>query len=368
MVTFDGHASHLMFSKPLTAGCYGPQWSPNSRYLEFGAAGPNSTYSLQNLWVWDSATATARTLVRGATGCGTLPTWARNSERLATAIGPFNSQTFPVRNPPAETVSVNGGPVVHLGRGFPRTRSPDDRFIGFDHVWTCGTQCSARHDVEPSKGGPKIELDANMALGSRGLWAAEAHGYAYDRWLLNPNGRIVRRLVGPRFTVDSWSPDGRSLVAQWVTTGPRIDLALVSSRTGRRTNVYSSSPVEDCMACIEQEYRLIWDQTSKAFVMLTPPLVVSATVTRHPRLYVYTVGKSSGPGSLSKPLTMPSAYAYVVGWAQTDRAVVVHSGRTLLLYDLNTRRVRTLAAGLGAFEFTGFGSSQESDVALRPGT
>lgn len=329
VATLSGDTLHTMFTRRLNSPscCEGPKWSPDGRYLEFSTETRNR--SLVDRWLRDRTTGRTRILVRGATGGFGEPTWAHDGAHLALSIGVASLRA--PRNPAAEIVNVRSGHVVAIGRGIPGEWSPDDRFLGFDHLWVCGaTGCFEQEGVIPSSGGAVTVLDRYVRGGwlTYETWTPRRYGYAYDRWLLGPRGHVLRRIPGRFDRVESWSPDGHWVAVRYLTRSLRIVLTLVNADTGRSIRLFVSSPEGGCDACVNQGYELTWNHSSTAFVMLTP-YVFGGFKEVNPTLYLYTLRPGRTHRRLSKGIRLFHPNPTVLGWMDHDRAVIVYSGRTL---------------------------------------
>ena len=367
VVAVNGHDARMLFSRRLGGYRYGqepPLWSPNGRYLIF-TANMRDQFTLLDDWIWDRKTGRARLLARAVLSDFNSRFWANDSSRVAIGVHQSHWSRPPAWRPVAEIIDVQDGAVRRLGKGDPGPWSPDDRFIGFDRLWGCGaTGCLFQEGILPSSGGRFTILTRLIHTGDANeVWVHRPHGYAYDRWLLDRRGRILRRIPGRYVNVESWSPDGRWVAVRSLTPSFRIALTLVSARTLRSARIYISRPTDGCDACVHQGYDVRWNRSSTAFALLTPCTYCDEPNGVKPSLYVYTVASSHSRPGLSGGLKIGVWYPRIVGWIDHDRQLLIYVQRTLLRFVPGQARLVPLVHGLPSIDDPLFGDSAE----LRPG-
>ena len=324
VVALAHREARVVFARRVPGGPDGTSWSPNSRYLAYG--GP-----LMAVWIWDRTSGATRRLVRRV-GIEYW-SWANDSSRVA-----MSYRTRPVDlkspvNPIAAIIDIRTGRWLHLGRGAVGPWSPDDRLLGFDHLWACGaTGCVLAEGIRTSSGGPVTRLDRAVHSGlTDEEWAPQPTGYAYDRWLVGVRGHLVRHIPGRYIQVEGWSPNGRWVAVRRFTRTYRAALSVINSRSGQTRRVYVSAPVGTCDECFHASYDVTWNASSSAFAMI-PPLACCGPGAGNGNaptpLYIYTP-RAGVHGRLVLGTRLSDPSSSIVGWVRHDREVLFVSHSTL---------------------------------------
>jgi len=331
----------VLLGNRCSGDCYGPvyTWSPSGRYL--AVVQPVGNGERATLRVWDSQTGRSRQLLTGLATYAAYPEWSHDSTRIAVEVGAFDvsKNAFPG----AVTVDL-AGHVVQLGKGLNISWSPDDRLVGIIRPNFCGANtCDEDVLVRSSAGGTPIVLARHSSsLFDTPIWAPQAGGYAFDRWILNASGHPIRRLAGPHERVLSWRTDGSRLALQtYYPYQGTPDVLYLSTPIGKRVHLYTDGWNSGCGACSKDVYGVTWGRRDLV-AFSTPTYPTPKDVTVYPRFFL----SSSAGGPLTRIGISRSEVVTILGFVDGDRELVIHAGRAVYRYSVATHRLTAIVTGV----------------------
>jgi hypothetical protein len=333
----------VLLSRRCSRNCSPPAsaWSPNGRYLAL--VQPIGKGERANLRVWDSGAGRTRRLLGHVATYVASPVWSHDSTRIAIEVGTLDvsRDIFP------EVVTVDlAGHVVRLGKGQYLSWSPDDRWVGIIRPNFCGANtCDEDEIVRRSTGGVPIVLARHSSsLFDNPIWAPQARGYGFDRWLLNASGHPTRRLAGPHERILSWRPDGSRLALQtYYPYQGTPDVLYLSTPMGKRGRFYTDGWNAGCGACSKDVYSISWGR-GDPFAFATPTYPTPKNVTVYPKFFV----SSTGGGPLSHIGISGADIVTVLGFVEGDRTVIIHAAKAIYRYSVATHRLATIVTGVPA--------------------
>jgi WD40 repeat protein len=343
VINLDTGNITILLGRRCSSNCSPPTfaWSPNGRYLALVQPAGNRSTSI--LRVWDSTLGRTTRLLGHVASYVAFPAWSHDSNRIAIEVGRLDTakNIFP-----EITIVDLAGHSVQLGKGQYVSWSPDDRFVGIIRPNFCGANtCDEDEIVRSSTGGVPIVLARHgSSLFNNPIWAPQARGYGFDRWLLNASGHPTRRLAGPHERILSWRPDGSQLALQtYYPYQGTPNVLYLSTPNGRRGRVYTDGRNAGCGVCSKDVYSVSWAH-GNLWAFSTPVYPTPKNVTVYPKVFVSSI--SSGP---SIRIDIPSTdIVDILGFVDGDRTVVIHAGRTVYAYDLAAHHLATIVTGVPA--------------------
>jgi len=342
----NGHTTVLL-QRRCARNCFPPvyTWSPDARYLAI-IQPTVAKDAVGTFVVWDSSRGTIRRLAGNVPTAVSSPYWSHDSTRIAINTGQFDS--IKDHYPDLEIVDL-AGQLVRLGKGEMAAWSPDDRLIAAVSPNTCGaSSCDENELVYPSTGGRAIVLMTHSSSDfNNPYWAPQPTGYAFDRWLLNRSGHIVRTLAGPHERIDSWTPDGSHVALQtYYPYQGSPDVLYIVQPSGHRVRTYQDGRNSGCGACSKDVYGVIWSHDSQRFAFSTPTYPTPRNMTVHSKVFLSPILSSKAGGTRTRIPLPGSDYVDVIGFVDQDQELVIRSGKVVYRYAIATHRLTPIVSGL----------------------
>jgi Tol biopolymer transport system component len=337
-----GHQTVLFGHRCTGLNCSAPAyaWSPNARYLAIVDQGGNASA----LGVWDSSRGTQTILLGGVTANFSGLDWSHDSQWIVVETGKVDFVTGVL--PTVRALNLNGQ-MRTLGKGAFAGWSADDRFVAVVHSNQCGANtCDDNELVRRFSGGPIITLAKHVNSNFENtVWAPQPAGYAFDRWLLGPNGHIARRLTHGSERTDSWSPDGSHVALQtYYPYYSTPDTLFISTPGGKRVHLYTDGRNAGCGACSKDVYGVTWAATGRLIAFTTPEYPTPKFVTAYPKAFLTTI--DGGP--LTRIPVPGTNFVELLGFVDNDQELVIRSGRKIYRYVIATHSLTTIATGVTA--------------------